>query len=82
MSAFGDYAAATLAGMRQGAAAVGRNAVADIGDSYQEVLMAHARISPADGLTPTPESAAQEQAPEPTAPAADISPPEVSPDVA
>jgi hypothetical protein len=57
---FDDYFASTLAGMREGVGDVGRSAIADIGDSYQEVLLGNASISPADGLTGTMETVTTE----------------------
>ncbi len=56
MSGFDEYAADQLAGMQAGIADVGRAAYTDIADSYQQVLMGHASITPADGLTGTMET--------------------------
>jgi hypothetical protein len=56
MSGFDDYAANTLAGMKTGAGDVTRHMAADIGDTYQEILMSHASTSPPDGLTGTMET--------------------------
>ncbi len=57
---FNAYAASQLDGMKAGAADVGRSAIADIGDSYQEILMQNASISPPDGLTGTMENVTTE----------------------
>lgn len=37
--------------LREGLSDMARAALSDIGDSYQQVLMQHASVSPADGLT-------------------------------
>lgn len=50
------YAARVAAGMQQGAGDVARSAIADIGDTYQEILMADASIGPPDGLAGTMET--------------------------
>jgi hypothetical protein len=73
MSAFDDYTANTLAGMKAGAGDVTRHAIADIGDTYQEILMSHSSVSAPDGLTGTMENVTVEI--EPT-PAADVTPPQ------
>ena len=76
MSGFNEYAANTLNGMKAGAGDVGRHAIADIGDSYQEVLMSHASVSPPEGLTGSMEQVTVEvdQAPQISAPAIDMEP--------
>jgi hypothetical protein len=50
------YAARVAAGMQQGAGDVARGAFADIGDTYQEILMADSPIGPPDGLAGTMET--------------------------
>jgi hypothetical protein len=51
MSGFRDYLASTAADFSEGAGDIGRHAYADIGDSYQEFLMADAGISEPYGHT-------------------------------
>lgn len=48
---FKDYVSEQMEGFVTGAGDLSRHAIADIGDSYQEILMADASISPPDGLT-------------------------------
>ncbi len=48
MSGFSDYLAEVSAGIQEGAGDVASSAIADIGDSYQEVLMSDASVSPPD----------------------------------
>jgi hypothetical protein len=63
MSAFDNYVSSTFADMKYGLAAVGHSVAWDVSDSYQEILLGGASISPADGLaspigTATPEAEA------------------------
>jgi hypothetical protein len=50
MSWLDEYAAETAKGLQTGMSDVARGAVADIGNRYQEILMADATIRPADTL--------------------------------
>jgi hypothetical protein len=50
MSAINDYAAKMARGLKQGLSEIGSNALADIGNRYQEILMADATIKPGDIL--------------------------------
>ena len=68
MSAFGDYVARQISAAMQGAGEVARAGMADIGDSYQEILTGHSAISAPDGLTATPGNAG---GPKPEAPVSD-----------
>ncbi len=51
MSGFNDYARQAMEGFQEGAGVVGRDAWADIGDSYQEFLTADATVGPPDAMT-------------------------------
>ncbi|MBS0448503.1 MAG: hypothetical protein JSR59_21485 [Proteobacteria bacterium] len=66
MSKVNDYAAR----IGQGVGDVARDAVADIGDSYQEVLLSHSPVTPPDGIKPTLDDW------EPTAPSDTQTPPQ------
>jgi hypothetical protein len=50
MSALDKYAAEVAQGLKAGIGDIARNAVADIGNRYQEILMADATIKPGDIL--------------------------------
>jgi hypothetical protein len=50
MSAIDKYAAELAQGLKTGVSDIARNAAADIGNRYQEILMADATIKPADIL--------------------------------
>ena len=50
MSGIDNYAAQVAQGLKTGVSDVARNAAADIGNRYQEILMADATIKPADLL--------------------------------
>jgi hypothetical protein len=71
---FDDFARSTMDGMKEGAGDITRHALADIGDSYQEVLMSSASISPPEGLTGSLEQVTVETdiAPEISAPEIDM----------
>jgi hypothetical protein len=58
MSALDKYAAELARGLKSGMADIARDAVSDIGNRYQEILMADATIKPAD-ILPTPDSLMQ-----------------------
>jgi hypothetical protein len=51
------YVAGVTQGLKTGVADIGRSAVADIGNRYQELLMADATIKPGDTLPVTGEMA-------------------------
>jgi hypothetical protein len=71
---FDDFARNTMDGMKEGAGDITRHALADIGDSYQEVLMSSASVSPPEGLTGSMEQVTVEAdiAPEISAPDIDM----------
>jgi hypothetical protein len=52
-SALDKYAADLAQGLKTGVGDITRNAVADIGNRYQEILMADATIKPGDTLPVT-----------------------------
>lgn len=72
---FSDYLAGQAAGFTQAAGDLSRHAIADIGDSYQEILMQDASISPPEGLQASPETAPPDMTGEPDAPEAAPEPP-------
>jgi hypothetical protein len=67
---FSDYLAGQAAGFTQAVGDLSRHAIADIGDSYQEILMQDASISPPEGLQASPETAPPDMTPGPDAPEA------------
>jgi hypothetical protein len=59
MSALDKFAAEVAHGLKTGMGDIARDAVSDIGNRYQEILMADATIKPAD-ILPTPDSLMQQ----------------------
>lgn len=53
MSRLDKYAAEVAQGLKTGASDITRNAVTDIGNRYQEILMADSTIKPGDTLPVT-----------------------------
>jgi hypothetical protein len=58
MSALDKFAAEVAHGLKTGMSDIARDTVSDIGNRYQEILMADATIKPAD-ILPTPDSLMQ-----------------------
>ncbi len=56
MSAFGDYVSRQISAVAQGVGDVARAGIADVGDTYQELLTGHSAISAPDGHTGTMEN--------------------------
>ncbi len=82
---FDDYASEVAAGLQQGAGDLTRNAIAGIGDAYQQVLTADATVGASQPMTGTMETVSFEKegeqpasaletdpAPETDSPASDI----------